>query len=112
MLFKTTNENPFKLETRNYLIDFVYPKTEKGKIHIEIPEGYKVDSYPKSIVLGLPDEKGMFKYNVSVSANLITTIVSTSINTSIFGTETYAALKDFYRLFVEKQTEKVVLSKI
>ena len=39
-------------------------------------------------------------------------VVSTELNTSIIGTQDYPALKEFYRLLVEKETEKVVLSKI
>tara|TARA_R110002051_G_scaffold172385_1_gene242700 strand:+ start:6136 stop:8160 length:2025 start_codon:yes stop_codon:yes gene_type:complete len=111
-LFKTTSENPFKLEERNYPIDFGYPWAEKLLISIKIPEGYKVESAPKSVAMSLPKDAGSFKYYINDTPTEIKITVNFNMNTSIIGTQDYSALKEFYRLLVEKETEKVVLSKI
>ena len=44
--------------------------------------------------------------------NEIKLMVTTELKTSIIGIQDYTSLKEFYRLLVEKETEKVVLSKI
>tara|TARA_R110000868_G_scaffold822_9_gene6145 strand:- start:1144 stop:3168 length:2025 start_codon:yes stop_codon:yes gene_type:complete len=111
-LFKTTSENPFKLEERNYPIDFGYPWAEKLLISIKIPEGYKVESAPKPVSMSLPNEAGSFKYYIKDTPTEIKITVNLDMNTSIIGTQNYSSLKEFYRLLVEKETEKVVLSKI
>lgn len=111
-IFKTERENPFKLEERNFPIDFGYPWAEKLMINVKIPEGYSIESVPAPLAINLPNNMGVFKYNISNQNNEIKVVVGTELNTSIIGTQDYAALKEFYRLLVEKETEKVVLSKI
>tara|TARA_R110000868_G_scaffold52221_3_gene165208 strand:- start:5791 stop:7821 length:2031 start_codon:yes stop_codon:yes gene_type:complete len=111
-LFKTEKENPFKLDQRDFPIDFGYPWTEKLMINVKIPEGYTVESIPSAVALNLPNNMGSFKYIISTLNNVIKVVVSTELNISIIATQDYPALKEFYRLLVEKETEKVVLSKI
>lgn len=111
-LFKTLNENPFKLDERNYPIDFIYPWGENLIINLTIPDGYQVESLPTPIALNLPKNLGSFKYIISNENDQIKLVVSTDLNTSIIGAQDYPDLKEFYRLIVQKETEKVVLSKI
>tara|TARA_R110002050_G_scaffold179118_2_gene312359 strand:- start:20765 stop:22795 length:2031 start_codon:yes stop_codon:yes gene_type:complete len=111
-LFKTEKENPFKLAERNYPIDFGYPWVDKLMMAIEIPEGFKIESMPEPIALSLPKDMGAFSYNITSAENKISILVTTTMNSSIIGIQDYTSLKEFYRLLVEKETEKVVLSKI
>jgi len=111
-LFLTTKENPFKLEERNYPIDFGYPWTEKLIISVKIPDGYKIESTPEPLAASLPNDIGAFKYIISNDDKEIKIMVSTEMKTSVIGIQDYAALKEFYRILVEKETEKVVLSKM
>ena len=107
-----TDENPFKLEKREYPVDFGFPWTDKYVINIAIPEGYKVESLPTPMALALPKNLGSFKYQIQENGPSISVTASVAVNAAIISPVDYEALKEFYRQMVEKETEKVVLSKI
>lgn len=110
-LFFTQTENPFKQETREYPVDFVFPDQDKFIISLTIPEGYVVETLPQSKALGLPDNLGSFKYNISSNGNQIQLQYVEDINQAVIGSEYYIALKNYYKEIVNKQTEKIVLKK-
>ncbi len=112
LFFKTKKENPFKLEERNYPIDFAYPWQEKYTISIVIPEGYKIESIPESIRLGLEDNIGGFVYKIISKDNQLQIMVDLKMNSAVIPAQNYLGIKEFYKKVVEKETEKVVLSKI
>ena len=64
------------------------------------------------VAASLPNDIGSFKFIISETHNEIKLLVTTELKTPVIGMQDYSALKDFYRLLVEKETEKVVLSKI
>src|SRR6476620_4264656 len=55
LLFFTQSENPFKQETREYPIDFVFPNQEKYNISLTIPPGYVVEVLPAPKAVSMPD---------------------------------------------------------
>ncbi|WP_420602645.1 transglutaminase domain-containing protein [Flagellimonas sp.] len=112
MFHLCTTENPFKSEKREYPIDYGFPWEDKYIITIKIPEGYKVESLPAPMAIALPDNMGSFKYNLSSNNNTVNLRASISVNTAIMPALYYDGLKEFYRQLVEKESEKVVLSKI
>ncbi len=112
LFFNTKKENPFKLEERNYPIDFTFPWQEKYTVNITIPDGYKVESIPESIKLGLEDNIGKFVYNIVAKGNQLQIVVDLKVNSAIIPAQNYLGIKEFYKKVIEKETEKVVLSKI
>ena len=111
-LFFGAKENPFKQETREYPIDFVYPNQDKYLISITIPEGYAVEVLPKGASISMPENMGDLKYSISNTANQIQVLCTLDINQAIIGSEYYEILKGFYKEIVNKQTEKIVLKKV
>lgn len=111
-MFFTTTENPFKQETRQYPVDFVYPNQDKYNINLTIPEGYVVETLPQPKAVSMPEEMGSFKYNLSNNGNVVQVIFTLDINRAIIGSEYYEALKNFYKEMINKQTEKIVLKKV
>jgi len=111
LLFLADRENPFKQEKREYPIDFGYPSEMKYNINIEIPQGYTVESLPKSINLLTGDEIGSFKYAIGNTDNKIQLSITSNINAAIVPADYYDVLKDFYQKVIEKQNEKIVLRK-
>jgi hypothetical protein len=111
-LFFTKTENPFKQETREYPIDFIYPNQDKFNISLIIPEGYVVELLPAAKVVSMPDNLANFKYNISSNGNQIQVLYTLDTNEAIIGAEHYEELKMFYKEIVDKQTEKIVLKKI
>ncbi|MCX2680421.1 DUF3857 domain-containing protein [Galbibacter sp. EGI 63066] len=112
LLFYTEEENPFKLEKREFPIDFSYPTKDQLRINVKIPEGYKIESMPEPVKLALPDNIGNFLYHVAESAGVIQLLVDFEINTAIVPSLYYETIKQYFSTVVEKETEKIVLSQI
>tara|TARA_R110000751_G_scaffold83869_5_gene168118 strand:+ start:2532 stop:4550 length:2019 start_codon:yes stop_codon:yes gene_type:complete len=112
LLFLSLNENPFKLDSREYPIDFNYPSSSKVSITYTIPDGYKVESLPEKITIGLPDKIGTFNFAIKQNGNLLQVVSTTKIQEALIPAFYYESLKEFYNQMVLKQTEKIVLSRV
>jgi len=112
MFFLTSTENPFKLENREFPVDFGYPSTIKYRINITLPKDYLVESLPDSKRITLPENLGAFKYVVVNKGDMLQLIVDSTINTSIISPEYYVYLKEYFKQYIEKENEKVVLKRI
>lgn len=112
LLFLKEKENPFKLEKREFPIDFGYPFEDVYRCNIAIPEGFKVDAMPKSKMLQLPDGLGSFKYQIKANNGMIQLIADFKINAAVVPPAYYDALKSFFRDLIDTESEQVVLSKI
>jgi transglutaminase-like putative cysteine protease len=112
LLFFAFKQNPFKQEIREYPVDYEYPFLKKYSINVQIPEGYKVETLPKSAAFTMEDNLGSFKFLVNNTENGIQLSVVEQINTAIIPSDYYSMLKDFYQEIVKKETEKIVLVKI
>ena len=110
--FLKMDENPFKLETREYPIDFGFPFTDKYILNITVPEGYSVESLPAPSVIKLPKELGEFKYVAQNNANRIQLSVTFEINEALISALNYPYLKEYYNQIIIKEAEQVVLAKI
>lgn len=111
LLFFGFENNPFKIDERKYPVDFGIPWKDKNSITIQIPEGYKVEAIPEVAAIGLPDGLGLFKYQVKVTGNKIKVVSLLQFNEGVILPQYYKQLKDFFKQIVEKQTEKIVLSR-
>jgi len=111
MVFFTQSANPFKQETREYPVDFVYPQQDKYIISFKVPDGYKIESVPKATSLAMEQGAGSFKYATSISGNTIQLSVIFEINDANYAPEFYGTLKDFFQKMTEKHAEKIVLIK-
>jgi hypothetical protein len=81
-------------------------------VTVNLPEGYKVESIPEPFALGLPDNLGSFKYNISALGTKIQLVIDTEINESIVSPIYYEALKEYFRKMIEKEAEQIVLTKV
>jgi len=111
-LFMSLNENPFKLENREYPVDFVHSSSEKLNVNFSIPDGYQIESFPESVALALPNNMGSFKYAFIQNGSKLQFSSTTDINSAIIPANYYQSLKEFYNQMVNKYSERVVLSKI
>ncbi|MBC8753300.1 DUF3857 domain-containing protein [Kordia sp. YSTF-M3] len=112
LFFLATSENVFKTEERVYPVDFGYPWKRKIMMNIQLPAGYEVESLPEAAAVRLPDNLGAYSFNISKTPNGISVVMSKEINSSVITPDKYAALREFYKMLVEKEKEKVVLKKI
>ncbi|QTE21880.1 DUF3857 domain-containing protein [Polaribacter cellanae] len=112
LLFLSQHKNPFKLEERKFPVDFTTPRVFKNTVSIKIPEGYKVETLPESLAIGLPENLGVFRFQTTEKFGKITTICILQFNSAIIAPQYYAALKQFYSQLVKKESEKIVFVKI
>ena len=111
LFFLRTTENPFKLEKREFPVDFGYPASNNYRITVNLPEGYNVESIPEAKVVTLPDNLGAFKYVISQKESSIQVSVNTKMNESIVSPLYYETLKEYFKQMIEKQNEQIVLTK-
>lgn len=111
MLFKGYTSNPFKSDDRKFPIEFSSPWKEKSTISIQLPEGYTIESLPEPKALGLPDDIGLFKYQVIAKGDKVRVVSILEFNTDKIPANYYEILKEFFGEFVQKQSEKIVLVK-
>jgi hypothetical protein len=111
-LFFTQTKNPFVQEERQLPIYFGCPRQEKFNVNIDIPEGYMVESLPKSLKLETGENVGSFSFNSVTSDNKIQIIIVQDTNKRIVSSSFYDVLKAFYQQLTEKENEKIVLKKI
>ena len=110
-LFLKSEQNPFKLEKREYPVDFGSPTENLLISKITIPDGYAVDEMPKSQLLKLPENAAKYTYSIVQAGNTITLTSNLQINNSLFSQDEYPHLREFYSLVVAKQAELIVLKK-
>jgi hypothetical protein len=103
--------NPFKKEERKFPIDFGFPSQENIMLSYKLPQSYVIEELPKPILIALPENGGLFKYNAVLSGNQIQFNVNISINKSVFQPEEYGAVRMFYEEMSKKLQEQVVLKK-
>jgi Domain of Unknown Function with PDB structure (DUF3857) len=104
-------ENPFKLEERKYPVDFPNPIKRTIVNQFEIPEGYVVEELPEPIKVAVPDNGGYYIYNIQQIQNQVQLVSKFAINKSMFYSEDYQYLKQFYEMVVEKNKSQIVLKK-
>lgn len=111
MLFFAADKNPFVLETRELPIYYGYPFQKKYNFSLEIPEGYVVESLPKSVKLSSGENVGNFTFSITQADNKIQLSALQEINLAIVSGSFYGPLKEFYQQMVARQNEKIVLKK-
>ncbi|MCB0688878.1 MAG: DUF3857 domain-containing protein [Saprospiraceae bacterium] len=111
MFFDAMKSNPFKLEKRDYPVDYGTQIDDFYFSKINLPEGYVVESIPEEISIVLPNRAAEYIYSAKAVGNMLTLRSQLKINHAIFTAEHYADLKNFYDLIVKKQSEQVVIKR-
>ena len=110
-LYEQISENPFKLEKRNYPVDFAYKREKMLITKIIIPESYTISELPKPVKIKLPDNTGNVLINYTSLGNILNVTYKFQINKTLFLPNEYDLLKQFYAVIIEKQSEPVILKK-
>ncbi|RFN59772.1 transglutaminase domain-containing protein [Marixanthomonas ophiurae] len=111
LLFLAMDENPFKLNERSYPIDFNYPIKDRYIVTVDIPEGYTIESLPESAAFALGENSGMFKYMINNVGGKLQISVEFALNTATMPAQDYGNIKEFFKLMIDKEHEKIVLTK-
>ena len=111
MLFLALEENPFKLEERQYPIDFGYPLKEMVMANISLPQGYEIENQVKPFIAKLPNDTATFKYMISVNGNTIKLTSLVEFKNPKYAPDDYGLIKEFFNQIIVKQTEPIIFRK-
>ena len=107
-----SEQNPFRNEERTFPVDFGAPQEETTLITLTLPAGYELAELPKPAVLELPDGGGRYLYNVAAPAPGTVQLTSRlSLRKALYAAADYQNLREFYRLMLTKQAEKLIIKK-
>ncbi|WP_210516462.1 DUF3857 domain-containing protein [Hymenobacter terricola] len=107
-----TEQNPFRHDDRLFPVDFGAAQDETTLITLTLPEGYELAETPKAAVVDLPDGGGRFLYSVSSTTPGVVQLTSRlSLRKPMYAAEEYVHLREFYRIMMEKQGEKLIIKK-
>ena len=112
LLLDRMQENPFRIEDRQYPVEFEYPITEMQTLTITIPENYTIEEMPKPMIVNLDDQSAKFTYSINQLGNKIQITSLYSIDRVLFIPEQYPYLKQLIDMIVDKHQEQIILKKI
>ena len=105
-------QNPFQRESRAFPVDFGVGQEATIVLSLALPAGYEVTELPKPAVVDLPDNGGRYTYSVAAPAPGTVQLTSRlSLRKPVYAAEEYASLREFYRIVLEKQAERLVIRK-
>ncbi len=109
------DKNPFAAAERKYTIEMDCKEDINYTFRLQLPQNYIVDDYPKSVIYKFTDDELMLMKNIM---NYDSTTNSFSLNSrfttkaTIFSSQVYSELRDFYERTIEEQNKKIVLKKL
>ncbi len=106
------SENPFKLEKREYPVEFNYPHTFQNVYTYIIPTNLEITEIPEPMIVKLPEGNGSFHFQVHRAGQHLTINSVMKINKSIFSPLEYDALKKFFQFVIDKQNDVIVLKQL
>lgn len=112
LMYERHEVNPFKLEKREYPVNYAYPRDYKYIFKYKIPEGYIIESIPEPLIMSMPESHAKYTYSASQMGDILTLTVLLQINKDIFIPTEYDLLKEFYNQIVAKEAEQVILKKL
>lgn len=112
LFYHTEKENPFKLEIRQFPVDFGTPFQEKYNVTVTLPEGYKIESLPENVSFSTEDNFGNYMFICKAIEHKLQIVSTLKMNVPIIAPNYYRSIKELYKQMINKQLEKVVLTKI
>lgn len=105
--------NPFISENRYYPVDFGYQRSYMYYANVEVPEGYKIKELPEPLILSMPENSGLFRFNCSEMQGKIMVQYSLQLRSANYTSNGYAFVKQFFEDAVNAQNNSyLVLEKI
>ncbi len=110
-IYNKHSENPFKLDSRNYPVNFGYTFGYNHKISIKIDPSYEITEIPRERDITIGKNYATLSLKSYTSANEISINMVFTINKSIFMPEEYRELKNLFSELVAIQNNMPVVLK-
>ena len=105
-------ENSFKNEKRIFPVDFGYTNTTHLTFEIIIPENYRLQEQPETLLLKLPDGSTSFIYQNTLNGNLLTIQLKLDIHNNFIPQENYLHLREFFSKMINHCQQPYVFVKV
>jgi hypothetical protein len=110
--YDQSTENPFKLENREYPVEFPYKINESIITKILVPENYVPEQIPKPVSIKLPDNDASATVSYSFSGNTLLVRYVMQINKLLFLPNEYELLREFYNQIIKTQAKQIILKQV
>jgi hypothetical protein len=111
LFYSQLKENPFRMDKRNYPVDYGYKIEKSITTILEIPSNFEISELPAPVTVKLPDNAGSLTYLSVKTGNTISIKSTFLINKSLFLPTEYKYLKEFYNQVVKKHSEPIILKR-
>lgn len=101
-LIEKKTKNPFKLNKREYPVDYGFSRKNTYHLTLQIPEGFTV-KLPEDKYISLPNKGGKYRLIYKKKDNQVNVFAEISINKKLYSTEEYYYLKQFYNKIIKSQ---------
>ncbi len=105
-------ENPFKLEKREYPVDFTTARTTMYTLRLSYPDGYEVVQAPGSIRMITKNKEAAYTLTVMPGENTFQCMEMTKLVKPVFLPGEYGELKKFFAQIVVRESEPLVLKRV
>ncbi|RFZ85291.1 DUF3857 domain-containing protein [Mucilaginibacter terrenus] len=103
--------NPFKLQDRAYPVDWGMPSDERFVLNMTLPTEYVVESAPQPNAISLPNSGGKFMTDFNSDGNRFTFSNVVQFSKSVYESEEYPYLKEFYNKMIAAEKAEIVFRK-
>jgi transglutaminase-like putative cysteine protease len=110
-IFDRLSTNPFKLDERNYPVDWGMPSDSRVILTMHLPENYAIENPPQGLAISLPNTGGKFITTFNVEGNDFTFSNMIQFSKSIYAPEEYPYLKEFYNKMISAEKVEIVFKK-
>jgi transglutaminase-like putative cysteine protease len=107
-LFSRWETNPFLASERFSPVDFAAPLDERVTLKLEYPTHLEIVRMPASQVLFLPDKAGKYVVEIQQQEGSLVFSAWLTIDQTVFTTNQYAGLREFFSRVVESQRTDLV----
>jgi hypothetical protein len=111
-IFNRIITNPFKMEERNYPVDWGMPSDTRYILNMHLPDDYVIENPPQSSGFAIPLDgaKFLISYNSS-GGNSFTFSHVTQFNKSIYYSDEYPYLKELYNKIILSEKMDMIFKK-
>ncbi len=102
-------ENPFKMEARNYPVDFGYPGTYVYSMTMDLNDMYTIDETPENKIVKLPENAGECSVVYSVSGSKLNLRFTLKLRNVLYTSAMYQSLKEFFNQVVLIQNKEAII---
>jgi len=84
---------------------------DRYAITVHLPAGYMVDTPPQTMAISIPNNGGKYISSYEPGDNSFSFVYLTQFNKSVYGTEEFPGIKEFYNKIIQSQKTEMVLKK-